>query len=74
MLKNRICLFFLSMMFLFSCNKNDMGKEKLLVKVIYDLIAYDAIDVIDIQIVDSEGVEWMLSEKVNSTKLIFYLT
>ena len=73
MLKNRIFLFFLSMMFLFSCNKNDMGKEKLLVKVIYDLIAYDAIDVIDIQIVDSEGVEWMLSEKVNSTKLVFYL-
>lgn len=56
-----------------SCQKSNSEKEEVLVRVIYDLITYDEVDVPDIALIDSSNGECMLSELIDEDKIVFYL-
>lgn len=69
----RVFILFLCGLFVCSCKKNTPEKEEVLVKVIYDLINYDAVDIPNIEVVNSANKSCNLSELVTDDRLIFYL-
>ena len=67
----RVFILFLCGLFVCSCKKITQEKEEVLVKVIYDLINYDAVDIPNIEVVNSANKSCNLSELVTDDRLIF---
>lgn len=69
----RVLSFSLLGFYISSCQKINSEKEEVLVRVVYDLITYDATDVPDIEILDSDNNKCWLSDQIDKDKIIFYL-
>ena len=69
----RVLSFSLLGFYISSCQKINSEKEEVLVRVVYDLITYDATDVPDIEILDSDNNKCWLSDQIDRDKIIFYL-